>query len=60
MKTLKPRKMRGTTKATPKTAMFCLNGPMSGSTLYVTSPITLPFTYKGQTGRYVAGKWEAV
>jgi hypothetical protein len=60
MKTLKPRKMRGTTKATTKVGMYCTDGPMSGHKLYVTSLVTLPFTYKGQTGRYVAGKWEAV
>ena len=57
---LKARKIPGTSKRTVKTAMYCQDGPMRQHKLFVTSENTLPFTYKGQTGRYVAGKWEAV
>lgn len=33
-------------------------GPMHGVKLYMSdTSSTLPFTYKGQTGRYLDGKW---
>lgn len=35
------------------------DGPIKGHVLYLESNTTLQITYKGQTGRYVSGVWEA-
>ena len=47
--------------ACKKAPMVCKNGPMGGETLWFgdstyTSAI---FTYRGETGRYINGKWHA-
>lgn len=41
-----------------KTAYTCIGGPMNGETLYLSTDTTAMFNYKGETGRYVGGKWE--
>lgn len=53
-------KKHSTPTGTVKTVMRCEGGPMHRHKLYVASETTLTFTYKGRTGRYVAGKWEEV
>lgn len=56
----KPRKHRMPSQTVLKSAMACRNGPMVGRVLYLATNYTLPFTYKGQTGRYVGGVWEKI
>jgi hypothetical protein len=51
-----PHKMPS--KITPKVPIKCKLGPMGGNVLWLATDNTLPFTYKGQTGRYVGGVWE--
>lgn len=48
-----------TIRAVSKTAYHCVGGPMNGETLYLSTDTTAMFNYKGETGRYVGGKWEA-
>lgn len=55
LKPLKPR----VRKEPMKHAFFCVDGPMLGNRLWLSSFDTAVFTYCGETGRYVAGKWEA-
>jgi len=39
----------------------CIDGPFAGKLLrFSIDGSTLVFTIKGQTGRYVGGKWHAV
>jgi hypothetical protein len=42
-----------------KRPVRCDGGPMHRHLLYLAADMkTLTFTMKGQTGRYVAGRWE--
>ena len=43
-----------------KAPMLCKDGPMKGETLWFgdTTFTSAIFTYRGETGRYVMGKWE--
>jgi hypothetical protein len=52
-------KAHKTSSATPKTPVLCQDGVLQFETLYLSTPSTLTFTYKGQTGRYNFGRWEA-
>jgi hypothetical protein len=42
----------------PKTKYLCLDGPLAGKTLTLSTPNTLPFTLNGVTGRYKGGIME--
>lgn len=43
-----------------KQKVFCQDGPMKGIELWLHADLaTMPMPYKGQTGRYVGGMWEA-
>lgn len=43
-----------------KMPVLCKDGPMKGEELWIQGQTTAYFTYRGETGRYVEGKWEAV
>lgn len=47
-------------RACKKAPIICKDGPMSGETLWFgdTTFTSAFFTYRGQTGRYVGGKWQ--
>lgn len=55
-------KRRATVKKTAKFPCLCQDGPFWGATLYLDEhmPATAIFTVRGETGRYVDGKWESV
>ncbi len=57
---MRARKGPVSRKATTKTAMGCIDGPMRGHTLFLCSHTTLVMVIAGQKGRYFKGKWEAV
>ena len=42
-------------RATKKRKYKCINGPYEGNQLLLTTPNTLRFSVRGETGRYVAG-----
>ena len=48
-------------RACKKAPVTCKNGPMVGETLWFgdTTFTSAIFTYRGETGRYINGKWHA-
>jgi len=47
-------------KVTKKIPVQCVNGPWRDRILYLQEDrCTAIFSYRGETGRYVGGKWEA-
>lgn len=51
-------------KVVRKNAWKCVGGPFADTTLYLCTGSTLPFSYKGESGRYIANGylclvWEA-
>jgi len=47
--------------ARSKSAYKCVDGPFKGATLWLDQlGTTLPLTIKGQTGRYIGGRWNAI
>jgi len=53
-------KARRNSTACRKEPVVCKDGPMEGEKLWLQYGTTAYFTYRGETGRYVFGKWEAV
>lgn len=50
-----------TSRATAKSGVTCLDGPMRGQVLYLQADgATMPMVYMGQVGRYISGRWESL
>lgn len=58
---MKKRKIRLMTRLRPRKRPWrCWEGPMMGDQLWLETPNTLVFTYKGKTGHYYGGQWKAL
>lgn len=60
---MRPASAKPRAKPVQRERMGCIDGPLAGQTLLVekhTGASTLPFTLNGRSGRYVAGRWQAL